>query len=247
MRQTNSPIGNIYTLSDPNTGLVRYVGQAVDVKKRFDLHLHYAKKGCKRTHKEKWIAGLLADGQLPIVETIWTGPYEETNDHEQRIIALYKAVGARLTNGTFGGSTTRGRVCTEETREKFRKMFTGKCLRPPISEGEKKLLSERTKGKPLRKDVVERMAEQRQWGSEYWVNHPNAYRHMLAFSERGKKLSKKIVGIKDGIETIYASTVEAAKMTGVERRTIVRVANGIYKQCKGYKFKFFQNETAERV
>lgn len=43
----------IYSLEDPETGEIRYVGKANNIKSRFYGHLN--EKGGKNTHKKNWI------------------------------------------------------------------------------------------------------------------------------------------------------------------------------------------------
>ncbi len=42
----------IYTLSDPNTNEVRYVGKTINIKRRYKQHL-YDKR--QTSHKNSWI------------------------------------------------------------------------------------------------------------------------------------------------------------------------------------------------
>src|SRR4029077_1889840 len=65
---------------------------------------------------------------------------------------------------------------------------------------------------------------------------PEKYKRNIA--DIGRKQSKGIIAIKDGIEVYYSSTVIAEKETGCDRKTMRKVANGIYKQCKNCVFKW---------
>jgi hypothetical protein len=223
--------GFIYTLSDPDTGLVRYVGQTVDVSKRYGLHLFHSKNGRARTHKEKWINKLMADGKEPVLEVVWEGDANKLNTKEIQYIALFKSIGARLTNQTYGGETTRGRKCSEETKERFRKMFLGKCLRPPISEAEKIAIGNRSRGIARTIEEKRRLSENaksRPWNSE-------------RISNLGRAASKPILAYKDGRQYFFASTKEAESLICCDRKTMRMVANGIYKQCHGFYFKWVNN------
>ena len=55
----------IYTLSDPITNDVRYIGKTNDVKFRFNDHIKKSKNN--KTHKDKWISSLLNKGLKPLI------------------------------------------------------------------------------------------------------------------------------------------------------------------------------------
>ena len=67
------PITTIYTLSDPITGLVRYVGKTRNPKQRIRNHL--GKR--ENNHKGNWIESLRRQGLEPVVNFIDEVPTEE--------------------------------------------------------------------------------------------------------------------------------------------------------------------------
>lgn len=91
----------IYTLSDPNTGLVRYVGKTDNLKRRYNEHFKNARL-CK-THVQCWIHGLRNKGERPEMDCIDTVLMGEFKFWEQYYISLYKSWGFDLTNLTIGG------------------------------------------------------------------------------------------------------------------------------------------------
>ena len=93
---------NIYTLSDPNTGLVRYVGKSDDVKVRFQSHVREA-IACSETHKSKWIRKLHKDGKLPVLSIIDTINKNDWKQAEIYYIDWYRTNGFNLTNTADGG------------------------------------------------------------------------------------------------------------------------------------------------
>jgi len=235
---TNQPHGFIYSLSDPRTAHVKYIGQTINVEKRYNLHLFHSKQGRARTHKEKWINGLLNDNLKPEINILWQGDVSLLDQKEIEYIALFKSFGAKLTNATLGGLTTRGRKCSEETKLKFREMFTGKLLRPPITEEEKRKASERQKNFKHTEASKKKLSIARKGKPSHWsfTEMPEHFKRNI--SEIGRKTSKGIFATKDGIEVYYPSTVVAEKETGCDRKTMRQVANGTYKQCKGYIFRW---------
>lgn len=94
----------IYTLNDPTTGAVRYVGKTtLGLKKRLGLHLAHANRN--RTHSAAWIRSLKRQGQKPIIEELDLVSDDENWEEVERYwINFYRSLGYRLTNHSTGGS-----------------------------------------------------------------------------------------------------------------------------------------------
>lgn len=92
----------IYTLSDPNTGLVRYIGKTNNLKKRLSRHLSNNNLS-NSTRKNNWIISLLRKNQLPIIETLDEVDSTDIDFFEIFYISLFKSWGFDLLNGTEGG------------------------------------------------------------------------------------------------------------------------------------------------
>ena len=108
----------IYTLRNPRTNEVRYVGwTSRTAARRMNTHIQTAVNKPATTHKAKWILSLLAIGLRPAMEVIESGTGSGWGEAEQRWIAAFRAKGARLTNATDGGEGTVGYCPTPETRE----------------------------------------------------------------------------------------------------------------------------------
>lgn len=105
----------IYSLSDPNTNEIRYIGKTVDPFYRFWNHIHEARhnKRAKNEQKLEWIRGLLANGLRPILSIIEEIPTEIWEEREMYWIAKYKEEGSSLLNVTKGG---RNGVVSKECR-----------------------------------------------------------------------------------------------------------------------------------
>jgi hypothetical protein len=93
----------IYTLSDPDTLEIRYVGKANDIKYRLWSHIHEAKRNSRNLRKCNWIKKLLAQGKKPIIDIIEEVPIESWKDSEIYWISQFKAWGFNLINMTSGG------------------------------------------------------------------------------------------------------------------------------------------------
>lgn len=119
----------MYTLIDPTTLEIRYVGWSFQPKRRLLSHINNSRK--MRTHRDRWIASLLARGERPQLEIVETG-YNPGgwNTAEMKWIATHRERGARLTNATDGGEGTTGFIPGPETRAKMSAAQRGRVHTP---------------------------------------------------------------------------------------------------------------------
>ncbi len=110
----------IYSLSDPITSQVRYIGKANNVSKRYEKHLE---KRCNN-HKIAWISGLRNMGLKPILDIIEEVSYHEWVFWEQYWISQMRAWGFNLVNQTNGGEGREG-LHSQETKDKISKALLG--------------------------------------------------------------------------------------------------------------------------
>jgi len=102
----------IYVLRDPRTNEVRYVGKTVkSLSARLSGHIFSSKSA--RTHRDKWIASLMAHGVRPTIELIEVA-FENWAAREAFWISHYRS--DRLTNHTDGGEGVCGLVHTDKFR-----------------------------------------------------------------------------------------------------------------------------------
>ncbi len=110
----------IYTLTDPETKMDRYIGYTtVCLKDRYKKHCN--DKKC--THKTNWIKSLKEKGLKPEMIILDTVPNDEVQFWEMHYISLYKSWGIKLVNTTNGGGGTWGykrEPVSEKTRELLR-------------------------------------------------------------------------------------------------------------------------------
>ena len=113
----------IYTLTDPRNGEVRYVGATQDLKKRLSQHM------CQRGHHDRrnWIASLKSDGLKPIIETLEESDLENWRECERYWIEMLMFYGCRLTNYSYG--TAKG-YHSKETIERVRAANIGRVPSP---------------------------------------------------------------------------------------------------------------------
>jgi hypothetical protein len=108
----------IYTLIDPNTFEIRYVGLSGNIIDRIDAHLDkYYLNSKENPHKTNWTKYLLKKDQKPIVVII--EEYKDYNDLYQAeidYISYCKSINCNLLNATSGGDGARGYILTKEQR-----------------------------------------------------------------------------------------------------------------------------------
>jgi group I intron endonuclease len=116
----------IYTLEDPITMEIRYVGKTKNLKDR--LWRHLAKcylDNDKNLHKTRWIKQLLKRGLSPVMKIIEECNIQDVNFLEQYWISQFKTWGFKLTNMSLGGEIVgnwKGKKHSEETKLKLRKI-----------------------------------------------------------------------------------------------------------------------------
>lgn len=92
----------IYTLSDPRTGEVRYVGKTTDIYYRLARHISDAKRSTRR-RKDAWLKGIINVGLSPVLDILEECKDEDWKTTEQYWISQLKNWGFRLLNETLGG------------------------------------------------------------------------------------------------------------------------------------------------
>jgi hypothetical protein len=91
----------IYTLSDPRNGEIRYVGKAVSAVARLKTHIRDARR--RDTPLYRWINKLARDGVIPSVSVIDTCSPDDWREREISAIADERGRNPRLLNVADGG------------------------------------------------------------------------------------------------------------------------------------------------
>lgn len=145
----------IYTLSDPRSGEIRYVGKTTNhLKYRLSAHLSEATYADTTTHKIRWIRLLISQGALPEITLIEECSPENWKEREIFWVAEGKRRGWNLTNITEGGDGCLGAKPSAETREKLSKARIGNKNRLGIkhTEEDKKKIGAASKGRIFSED-----------------------------------------------------------------------------------------------
>lgn len=114
----------IYTLSDPRTKAIRYVGKTNNLAVRLALHL-CEKRG---SHKNNWLHLLKSLGLRPVMEVIDECSDDTWQERERFWISHFRQMGLPLTNLDSGGN--HGKAQSEETKDKIRAKAIGRKQTP---------------------------------------------------------------------------------------------------------------------
>ena len=167
----------VYTLSDPRTNEVRYVGQTAEsLETRLRKHCWPStikREPCHRTH---WIASLLAAGTKPLIEMVEEISTEAVDETERFYIEYFRSLGFRLVNQQPGGdgwpkgmkrrphteaeklavsATLKGRPKPLRTKEHARNLGMSNIGRRVSAETKKKLSESSKKTWMIRKNHKE--------------------------------------------------------------------------------------------
>lgn len=130
----------LYTLSDPETGGIRYLGKSDEPFKRYKRHLYDR----DASHKSRWVHELRSRGLKPHMDLLDEIPHSQWKFWEREYIRVFKAIGIRLVNLTDGGdSGPNMEDLPEDTKNRIRS--GGKFVR---SQEQRKNMSEATRGLP---------------------------------------------------------------------------------------------------
>lgn len=103
----------IYALSDPRSGAIRYIGKAKDSRKRFAGHMREARLKGRNFPVYSWIASLLNAGVEPELKTLCIIEDSMWQETERKAITVYRAHGHQLKNLASGGDEP---YCSPEQR-----------------------------------------------------------------------------------------------------------------------------------
>lgn len=115
----------IYTLADPRTNEVRYVGKT---KKKLYRRLseHIATSKNLKDHRSKWIQSLARQNLKPKIEMLDICQEEDWQEVEKFWIKTLKFLGVRLVNQNEGGCGNNGHRLSDESKRKISASLTGK-------------------------------------------------------------------------------------------------------------------------
>lgn len=203
----------IYTLKDPITNEIRYVGKSICPNIRLRRHISEAKTSNKKSHRIHWLKTLLKQNLKPILEIL-----DEIEGEwvwlEEYWICQLKGWGFNLVNGTDGGENPpswKGRTHSNEYKEIRRNIM--KTNNPS-------------------KNMTE------QWKKNISLAHKkNKFFPHKACEANKKKVSQYTLN-NEYIQT-FDSLTEAAKYVGLKNASSIRaVCNGERNKTGGFKWSY---------
>jgi len=183
----------IYTLSDPITFQVRYVGQTINLKQRFNKHINTC--FTLKTHVACWIKSLQLKNLTPIIDEIDCVENIDCDLYEKMYISLFKSWGFNLTNLTDGGKAGAYKINTT-VKNKISKTLTG------LSQKESTKLKRKLAVKKAWSDVELRQRQsittKNLWITGVLKNSVNFKRPPVTLDETKNKISQ---GLKEYYKT----------------------------------------------
>jgi predicted GIY-YIG superfamily endonuclease len=214
---------HLYTLKDPITNIVRYVGYSKNPKRRLWEHLRDAKKGLK-TYKSCWIKSLLDTQKVPIMEIIKVcESHEDILMEEMNLIKNLKEKNIRLTNLTDGGDGRNG------VKLPSNHPFLNYNLGKKMSDDSRKKISDSRKGIIFTDEHKEKLS----------LKKIGVKRSMKSINKQVLTRSIKIEVIIGDEHHIFEKKKDAVKFTGVNANQIDKLIKENKKSKKGYLFKLY--------
>jgi group I intron endonuclease len=136
----------IYSLIDPNTGEIRYIGLTI-LRPEERLRRHLEPSALKKhTHKNHWFLSLLSQGKRPILRIVqqWESiEHSLLREAEKYWIEYFKSAGCPLLNKTIGGEGVYGYKHTPEAKIKMSKAQKGR----KFTKEHREKIGEKSKGR----------------------------------------------------------------------------------------------------
>lgn len=251
----------IYTLQDPCTKNVRYVGKTVStLKHRLNQHLTDIRG---RTYKNNWIRQLLSKGKCPIINVVAVVPWKLSAEEEIYWIS-YFSQHFKLTNLSLGGEGALGNKKTTEQIAKLRASILKNSS--PVHQYTLKGVyvqtfnscSEAAEYCKLRRENINQWCllrkkshggfiwsykQKNEFSIDEYIHKPKNYKNInLANNNFVKKKRKVCITHRDTDIIILADSVKAASfITKVSMASVSRECNGLNKTTtplNNFKFKF---------
>jgi group I intron endonuclease len=214
----------IYSLSDPITNEIRYVGKSDNPNLRLIEHI----KKCKysTTHKNNWIKSLLNRNLKPIVEVLDVISIKDCGFWENYWINTVKTWGFDLTNianGGIGGNL--GPIVNAKISEKLKnRMFSAETIENMRISATNRRHSEKT----ISKMAISKMGDNNPMFGKARIESSKKYRSVVQLD-----LNRNLIKPWQGVSI-------ASKELKINRCTISDVCNGRKKTAGGYVWEYSQ-------
>lgn len=229
----------IYSLEDPNTKEIRYIGKTIQkIEKRLIAHIYESKH--RKNHKCNWINKLNKKGENPIIKIIDIVSENDWEFWEMYWIEQFLAWGFNLVNETPGGEGYRH---SEETKQKIRLANSGEnhyFYGKNHTKSSKEKISESLKGNSHAKGFkhsIETLEKSKNNLNEYYKKNPRSEEHNKKISESNSKTKSSPIfqyDVNKNIINKFESVRIAAKKLGIKNDGIYKCASGKQKMYKKF-------------
>lgn len=258
----------IYTLSDPISKEVKYIGKTKNLKDRLQRHMTPCNLKQTWQSKTKWLKYLKNNNLKPIMELLDVGDENNIDQLEIYWISQFKSWGFNLKNETIGGQnpTPKGTKLKEKHIRNLKKSIKTKKIvvqytlddvfvaeYESISEAEEKTkfhhVSDCCNGKRKKcgsfyfrfKDNYYPYVER----IDYWTgaHHKEESIRKMKNNHPFRKIICQYRIDTDEMIAEYDSSYDASNLTGLQRGHICKCCRGIknYNSVGGYYFRFKDN------
>lgn len=230
----------IYTLSDPITNKIRYIGRTRKTNLSYRLTEHSSpSKSNHNTYKKNWINKLKKQGfkatieEIEILDCTW----EESHIIEKYWIQQFKAWGFRLVNLEDKGKGGYSKYKGHSDKAVIQYNINGEFV------NEYKSIKEASRQTEVRATTIEKVL----WniaklaGNFQWKYKTKDYPMIIPSTKiRHKRQIKKVVqyDLDDNLIKNWNSSEEASKELGYYIGNIRSCANGTIKKYKNFKWKY---------
>lgn len=231
----------IYGLFCPLENTIKYVGKSNCPRKRYNQHKHNCHSSkYENTHMKNWWLKLEALNLKPALRVLEEVDVENWPEREIFWIKYYGR--DKLCNKNDGGfepPNRKGKPLSVETKALISDIKKGVPIWVNGKIHPMKGRESPTKGSKRSQEFRDKCR-----ASKLGSNNPNFGKkiHPNLASALHKVLCKEVhlIGEEGSIIKTYESCIAAEKELGLSQGAVSRVCNGVYKQTKGYKFKFKQ-------
>lgn len=218
---------SLYSLNDPITKEVRYIGYtSKTLKERLSSHWG-GRNFKKRSYKLNWFKQLESRGLKPTIHLITTSDdLDSILELEKYYISLYD----NLTNSTSGGEISKTYLPEVVAKMKANR---GDCSgeNNPMYGKKRPDLSKRNLQNVFTEEQIEKIRQK-----ALKRNEDPEYKKQHIYNQKTRKEVKAICFKTNTIKGTYPSINNMCKILNLDSKSVNCVIKGIYKQHKGYKF-----------
>ena len=229
----------IYTLSDPISGEIRYVGKTIE-----DLNVRLSRHVRRRdnTYKSNWIFSLKKIGLIPKIELLDECLNEDWQWVEKYWISQLKSWNINLTNICEGGRGSDGLKHKQDSIEKISKASKGNKYRLGKTfsiESKNKIrlgnLNKKISAESINKMILSKTGKSCGVGRTHSDEHKNNI-IVSMIRLKGRKVSQYDLSMN--LVMKWDSISLAAKSLNIANSNIVNVCNGKRKTAKNFIWRY---------